>query len=179
MSKPDLDLDLGKASKSKEHTFTSPADRTVRKALPSAKTGAAAPRAQAAVAGNPDLAMELNAYGTSAHSVELDTAFISADATLEVTIDWGDKKTEVVSTKVQNALPETTTLTTKHTYAEVGSYTVKVTVKDVANNVVATNEIAHVAPGSDFTPYARPACWTPATGPARRRAWSSRTAPPA
>ncbi|MFD6972526.1 hypothetical protein [Streptomyces sp. NPDC059949] len=155
MSKPDLDLGLGKASKSKEHSFTSPADRTVRKALPSAKSGAAAaPQAQAAVAGNPDLAMELNAYGTSAHSVELDTAFISVDATLEVTIDWGDQKKEVVSAKVENTDPDTMTLTRSHTYAEVGSYTVKVTVKDVANNVTAINEVAHVTPGSDFTPYA-------------------------
>ncbi|MGW7437791.1 hypothetical protein [Streptomyces sp. NPDC054849] len=153
MTKPDLDLGLGKASKSKEHTFTSPADRTVRKALASAKTGAAAAQTQS-IAANQDLAIGLTVYGTTAHSVELDTSFTSVDATLDVTIDWGDGKTETVTRKVENALPETTVLTSPHTYAEVGSYTAKVTVKDVANNVTATNTIALVTPGSDFTPYA-------------------------
>ncbi|MFG2988846.1 hypothetical protein ACGFZK_06000 [Streptomyces sp. NPDC048257] len=148
-STPDLDLGLGKAaeSKIKGHTFTSPAERTVRKALPSAKTGASgAPSAQSA-ADNPNLAVELNGYGMTAHSIELQSILTSANTSLEVSIAWGDGKTDVVSAYGSQ------TVTNSHTYAEVGAYTVKVTVKDVTNGVSAVNELAIVTPGSDFTPY--------------------------
>ncbi|MER6317592.1 PKD domain-containing protein, partial [Streptomyces sp. NPDC001581] len=145
---PDLDLGKTKGSKSKGHTFTSPAERSVRKTLPAGKAGAAAaPQAQS-VAANPDLAVGVYAYGTTAHGVELDTVITSAPSALEVTVNWGDGKTDVLSASGD------TTLTTPHTYAEVGSYTVKVTVKDTANAVSAVNEVVFVTQGSDFTPYA-------------------------
>ncbi|MEU9081251.1 hypothetical protein [Streptomyces sp. NPDC048357] len=145
---PDLDLGKAKGSTSKGHTFTSPAERSVRTTLSAGKTGAAAaPQAQS-VAANPDLAVGVYAYGTTAHGVELDTVITSAPSALEVTIAWGDGKTDVLSASGD------TTLTTPHTYAEVGSYTVKVTVKDTANAVSAVNEVVFVTQGSDFTPYA-------------------------
>ncbi|MEU4727342.1 hypothetical protein [Streptomyces sp. NPDC023588] len=145
---PDLDLGLGKDAKSKGNTFTSPAERSVRKTLPAAKTGASAAPSAQSVAGNPDLAVALEGYGTSAHGIELNTTTTSADTALKVTIAWGDGQTDVVDAF------GSTTLTTAHTYAEVGAYTVKVTVTDAANNASAVNELAVVTPGSDFTPYA-------------------------
>ncbi|MFE0605551.1 PKD domain-containing protein [Streptomyces sp. NPDC058892] len=143
---PDLDLGLGKDAKSKSNTFTSPADRTVRKAAaPSAKTGVAA--AQSASA-NPDLSVGLTAYGVTAHGIEVDTTIYSADTALTVTIEWGDGKSDVFDAFGSG------THTTAHTYAEVGSYTVKVTVADAENGVSAVNEVVFVTAGADFTPYA-------------------------
>ncbi|MFJ2746872.1 PKD domain-containing protein [Streptomyces sp. NPDC087297] len=146
---PDVDLGKAAASQAKGHTFTSPADRTVRTALPSARTGkAGAPQAQAAgAADNPDLAVGLSGYGLTAHGIELKSTLTSTSTPLEVTIAWGDGKTDVVNASGAGVL------TNKHTYAEVGAYTVKVTVKDTANSLSAVNELAVVTPGSDFTPY--------------------------
>ncbi|MFJ3961695.1 hypothetical protein [Streptomyces sp. NPDC090036] len=146
-STPDLDLGKAAASKSKGHTFTSPADRTVRKALPSAKTGAAGAAAVQSAEDNPNLTVGLTGYGTSAHGIELKSTLTSVSTPLEVTIDWGDQKTDVVSASGSQVL------TNGHTYAEVGAYTVKVTVKDTANGVSAVNELQAVTPGSDFTPH--------------------------
>ncbi len=143
---PDLELDLAKDAKSKSNTFTSPADRTVRKAAPSAKTGAAA--AQSVASANPDLAIGLTAYGVTAHGAEVDTTITSVDTPLKVTIDWGDGKSDVFDAYGSD------NRTTAHTYAEVGSYTVKVTVVDDANAVSAVNEVVFVTVGADFTPYA-------------------------
>ncbi|MGW6979400.1 PKD domain-containing protein [Streptomyces sp. NPDC054932] len=144
---PDVDLGKAAADAAKGHTFTSPADRTVRKALQSAKAGAAAaPQTQSAT-GNPDLKVGLSGYGTTAHGIELKSTLTSVATPLEVTINWGDETTEVVNAN------GATVLTNTHTYAEVGAYSVTVTVKDAANNLSASNTISVVTPGSDFTPY--------------------------
>ncbi|WP_063831260.1 PKD domain-containing protein [Streptomyces sp. NRRL F-2664] len=146
---PDLDLGLGKDAKSKSNTFTSPADRTVRKAAPSARTGAdAAPQTQSVASANAELAVGLTAYGVSAHATEVDTTISSVDTPLKVTIAWGDGTSDSFDAYGSDSR------TTAHTYAEVGSYTVKVTVTDAANNVSAVNEVVFVTAGSDFTPYA-------------------------
>ncbi|MFC9585488.1 PKD domain-containing protein [Streptomyces yangpuensis] len=142
------DLDLGKDAKAKGHAFTSPADRTVRKALPSAKTGAAAAPQVQSVNANADLAVGVAAYGTTAHATEVDTTITSVDTALKVTIEWGDGKQDVFDAYGSDFR------TTSHTYAEVGSYTVKVTVTDAANSLSAVNEVNFVTEGSDFTPYA-------------------------
>ncbi|APU43098.1 MULTISPECIES: PKD domain-containing protein [unclassified Streptomyces] len=142
------DLELGKDAKAKGHAFTSPADRTVRKPLPSAKTGAAAAPQVQSVNANADLAVGVTAYGTSAHGTEVDTTVTSEYTALKVTIEWGDGKQDVFDAYGSDAR------TTAHTYAEVGSYTVKVTVTDAANNLSAVNEVVFVTDGSDFTPYA-------------------------
>ncbi|MEC4570568.1 PKD domain-containing protein [Streptomyces virginiae] len=142
------DLDLGKDAKAKGHAFSSPADRSVRTALPSAKTGAAAAPQVQSVAGNPTLAVGVTAYGTTAHGTEVDTTISSADTALKVTVDWGDGKTDVFDAYGSDSR------TTAHVYAEVGSYKIKVTVADAANNVSAVNEVTFVTDGSDFTPYA-------------------------
>ncbi|WP_405437094.1 hypothetical protein OG373_08255 [Streptomyces avidinii] len=146
-STPDLDLGKAAVSQAKGHTFTSPAERTVRKALPSAKTGTADAPAALSAADNPDLSVGLSGYGTSAHGIEVKSTLTSVSTPLEVTIDWGDQKTDVVTAYGSQVL------TNGHTYAEVGAYTVKVTVKDTANGVTAVNELQAVTPGSDFTPH--------------------------
>ncbi|MFJ9644180.1 PKD domain-containing protein [Streptomyces sp. NPDC101206] len=129
-------------------TFTSPADRTVRKPLAAAPGKAdAAPRA-GAVDGNPDLRVALSATAGTAHGLDLETVVTSATGPLSVTVEWGDgtKDTAQVSGGV--------TLTHSHQYAELGDYTVKVTVTDAERGVQAVNELPIRTIGSDFTPHA-------------------------
>ncbi|MEU7599946.1 PKD domain-containing protein [Streptomyces sp. NPDC040724] len=137
-------VDLGKAAAPNFKTFKSPAERSVRKGLPGGKAGASASQA----AGNPDLALVLNAASTSAHALDLETTVISADSTLKVTVDWGDGNTDGMDAY------GSTVLKSSHTYAELGEYTVKVTVTDPANQAEVVNEFQAMTAGSDFVPYA-------------------------
>ncbi len=147
-SAPAVDLDKAAAGSLKK--FTSPADRTVRKALPAAKgkTAAAAPQVEGtAAAGNPNLAIVLNAQDTSAHGLDLETTIMSADASLSITIAWGDGTTDVATAS------GATVLKNHHAYAKLGEYNVKVTVTDAANQAEVVNEFPVSTAGSDFTPY--------------------------
>ncbi|WP_404958248.1 PKD domain-containing protein [Streptomyces sp. 147326] len=137
-------VDLGKAAAPNFKTFKSPAERSVRKGLPGGKAGASASQA----AGNPDLAIVLNAASTTAHALDLETTVISADSTLKVTVDWGDGNTDGMDAY------GSTVLKSSHTYAELGEYTVKVTVTDPANQAEVANEFQVMTAGSDFVPYA-------------------------
>ncbi|MFG2983046.1 PKD domain-containing protein [Streptomyces sp. NPDC048258] len=146
VSAPDVDLDEAAAANFK--TYTSPADRSVRKTLPTAgNKAAAAPMAEGAVAANPDLAVALGATSHTAYGLELKTTITSAPASLKVTIIWGDGTTDTADAA------GSTELLKQHTYAEVGEYAIKVTVTDAANNVTAENDLYITTPGSDFTPY--------------------------
>ncbi|WP_158879755.1 PKD domain-containing protein [Streptomyces sp. NRRL F-4428] len=137
-------VDLAKAAAPSLKTFQSPAERSVRTALPGAKGGVAAQQA----AGNPDLALVLNAAATTAHAFDLETTVISADSTLKVTVDWGDGSTDGLDAY------GSTVLKSSHTYAELGEYTVKVTVTDAANQAEVANTFQLQTAGSDFVPYA-------------------------
>ncbi|MFB7177640.1 hypothetical protein ACFCYI_08050 [Streptomyces sp. NPDC056257] len=134
--------DPKKVGASHFRTFTSGADKSVRKG-PSGVARAAG----VAAAGNPDLQVALSATNTGAHSLQLWADVTSADAALEVTVSWGDGKVDKL------AASGSTQLLPLHTYAEVGEYTIKVGVNDVANNVHIENEVAVVTSGSEFTPY--------------------------
>ncbi|MET9596189.1 PKD domain-containing protein [Streptomyces sp. NPDC006459] len=131
-------------------TFSSPADRSVQQNLPAAgKKAAAAPQASGATAGA-DLKVGLSGTGTSARAIELKSDITSSMGTpLTVVIDWGD------GTASTEHAGGSETKTSHHVYAEVGSYTVKVTVYGVdgANGPSATNEMPFVTPGSEFTPH--------------------------
>lgn len=141
-------VDLDKAAASSFKKFSSPADKSVRKSLPGADSKAAtAQSADAAAAGNPNLAMVLNASGNTAHGLSLDTEIISETASLSITIEWGD------GTKDTATAGGSTTLSNSHTYAELGEYTVTVTVTDAANQAQAVNKLPIQTAGSDFTPY--------------------------
>ncbi|APU41172.1 hypothetical protein BSL84_16835 [Streptomyces sp. TN58] len=137
-------VDLAKAAAPSLKTFKSPAERSVRTALPGAKGGVAAQQA----AGNPDLALVLNAAATTAHAFDLETTVISADSTLKVTVDWGDGSTDGLDAY------GSTVLKSSHTYAELGEYTVKVTVTDAANQAEVANTFQLQTAGSDFVAYA-------------------------
>ncbi|MEU9081671.1 hypothetical protein [Streptomyces sp. NPDC048357] len=134
--------DLKKVGASNFRTFTSGADKSVRKA-PSGVARAAG----VAAAGNPDLQVALSATNTGAHSLQLWADVTSADAALEVTVSWGDGKVEKL------AASGSTQLLPLHTYAEVGEYKITVGVNDVANKVYIENELAVVTSGSEFTPH--------------------------
>ncbi|MFG2876073.1 hypothetical protein ACGFYU_13875 [Streptomyces sp. NPDC048337] len=139
------DVDLSKAGSTNFKTFTSPADRTVRRALPQAKgTAAAAPQA---AGDNPDLSFTLKAESKTAHGLDLTTTITSVPASLNVTIEWGDGTKDVV------AASGSVVLNKKHTYAELGEYTVKVTVTDAANQAEYVNDFSIMTAGSDFTPH--------------------------
>ncbi|MBT2478799.1 PKD domain-containing protein [Streptomyces sp. ISL-94] len=152
-------MDLSKSGSANFKTFTSPADRTVRRALPQAKGGkaaAATPQADAqatpqaetqAAAGNPDLSILLNAASKTAHGLDLTTTITSAPASLSVTVEWGDGTKDVVSASGSAVLNQ------KHTYAELGEYTVRVTVTDAANQAEVVNDFPIMTAGSDFTPH--------------------------
>ncbi len=131
-------------------TFSSPADRSVQQNRPAAgKKAAAAPQASGATAGA-DLKVGLSGTGTSARAIELKSDITSSMGTpLTVVIDWGD------GTASTEHAGGSETKTSHHVYAEVGSYTVKVTVYGVdgANGPSATNEMPFVTPGSEFTPH--------------------------
>ncbi|MDX6760372.1 MULTISPECIES: PKD domain-containing protein [Streptomyces] len=134
-------VDLAKVAAPDLKTYNSPAERSVRTALPGAKGGAAAQQA----AGNPDLALVLNAAATTAHAFDLETSVISADSALKVTVDWGDGS----SPDGMDAYGSTI-LKSSHTYARLGQYTVKVTVADPANQAEVVNEFQVMTAGSDF-----------------------------
>ncbi|MFI7358003.1 PKD domain-containing protein [Streptomyces avidinii] len=154
------------AGASTSEGFHSPADRTIRTALPAAagsgkanaKTAApqtaqgaqAAPSTQAAApdaGANPALAVDVSGTSYTAHGIELTTLITSADFALGVVIDWGDGKTDTLTAQ------GTAELHRSHTYEKSGEYQVKVTVTDTANAVQATNGGAFLTPGSDFTPH--------------------------
>ncbi|MFI6147094.1 PKD domain-containing protein [Streptomyces sp. NPDC051109] len=145
--------DLAKLGTTGAKTFHSPKERSVRKTLPAAKgkasANATAQGAETAAAGNPELGLVLDAGATSAHGIELRAQVVSVQgATLMVTYDWGDG-----STDVSDAYPGQE-VSAKHTYAKVGEYNVKVTVKDSTNQVEVVNELPLSTLGADFTPYA-------------------------
>ncbi|MEU9233860.1 PKD domain-containing protein [Streptomyces subrutilus] len=146
--------------------FRSPAERTIRTALPVAAEGsgeanartAAPPTArtaevpqtgQAALAAgdNPALAVDVSGTSYTAHGIELTALITSADFALDVVIDWGDGKTDTVAARGNAELHHS------HTYDKSGEYQVKVTVTDTANAVQAANGGAFLTPGSDFTPH--------------------------
>ncbi len=135
--------DLGKSAGPELKTFKSPAERSVRKALPGGKAGVAAQQA----AGNPDLAIVLNAASTSAHALDLETTVISADASLAVSVDWGDGNKDLMEAY------GSTVLKSSHAYEKLGEYTIKVTVTDPANQAEVVNEFQITTAGSDFVPY--------------------------
>ncbi|MGR4881578.1 PKD domain-containing protein [Streptomyces sp. LARHCF249] len=133
--------DPGKAGASSFRTFTSGAEKTVR------KEASAAALAEGAATGNPDLKVALGVTNTGAHSLQLEADVTSADASLEVSVSWGD------GTVDRLAASGSTLLMPTHTYAEVGHYTIKVGVNDVANKVYVENEVAAVTSGNEFTPH--------------------------
>ncbi|THA74344.1 hypothetical protein [Streptomyces sp. A0592] len=131
-------------------TFSSPADRSVKQNLPAAGAKAAAAPQAAGTAAAADLDVGLTGTGTSARMIELKSEITSSLGTpLSVVIDWGD------GTSGGEVATGSGTLTSHHVYAEVGSYTVKVTVygPDGANGPSATNEMPFITPGSEFTPH--------------------------
>ncbi|MEU6310690.1 hypothetical protein [Streptomyces sp. NPDC047014] len=119
--------------------FSSPADRSVKTTLPAAGSKAAAAT---------DLKVGLTGKGTSARGIELKSEVTSGTTTPHtVVIDWGDGTTSTEHTDGTGAR------TSRHAYAEVGSYTVKATVTDTASGTSAANTMAFVTPGSEFVPH--------------------------
>ncbi|MGW9068259.1 hypothetical protein ACWGQT_02280 [Streptomyces yangpuensis] len=131
-------------------TFGSPADRSVRKAPPAAGNRAAAAPPASGAAADADLKVGLSGTATSARMIDLKSEITSSLGTqLTVVTDWGD------GTSSSEVTGGSGTMTSHHLYAEVGSYTVRVTVygPDGAAGVSAINEMPFITPGSEFTPH--------------------------
>ncbi|MFF3863801.1 hypothetical protein [Streptomyces sp. NPDC002209] len=131
-------------------TFSSPADRTVVTSPFGARAGAA--RAQDA-RDDSRLGIDLRATAPTAHSIDLQSIIVPwDDAVLDVTISWGDGTTDKFTATVGGFAVDHRN--TQHTYAAVGSYDVKVTVKDTTNGGEAVNELKFVTSGAEYTPHA-------------------------
>ncbi len=141
--------DLTQAEAADSTTFTSPAKNSVRQTLPTAQSKlSAAPQTEGTAAdANPTLAVALSAFTVTAHGLELDSSITSATTPLEVSVAWGDGATTAATAG------GTEIVTSQHAYAELGTYTVKVTVTDKAAGASVTNEVQVTTEGSDYTPY--------------------------
>ncbi|MCX5129980.1 hypothetical protein [Streptomyces sp. NBC_00347] len=136
--------------KLKGRTFSSPADRTVSTAPSGAKAGGTARTQGAPVAGDQHLSADLYATGEGAHTIDLRTIVSAREyALVDVTIAWGDGTTDTFNTSV---MPFGTDLRhTKHKYAAIGSYDVKVTVMDPTTGAEGVNGLTFVTNGTEFT----------------------------
>ncbi|MGW7460424.1 hypothetical protein [Streptomyces sp. NPDC054797] len=140
--------DPTKAAASTFRTFTSGADKSVRKGAAGAAGADVPASADAGATGNPGLKVALSATNTGAHSLQLEADVTSADASLEVSVSWGDGN----GVDLLHASGSTLLLPT-HAYAEVGEYKITVGVNDVANKVYVENALTVVTSGSEFTPH--------------------------
>lgn len=136
------DVDPSTAEASGAEVFSSSADHTVRRVVPSAQSRAAS------AADSQALAVKLDSWGTSAHGMLVYSTFSGAEGPLGVAISWGDGTTEVLTANASEPL------VSKHAYAEVGEYTVTVTVTDPTTNTQAVNKVTVKTLASDFTPHA-------------------------
>ncbi|MET9885729.1 hypothetical protein ABZZ20_21845 [Streptomyces sp. NPDC006430] len=149
VTKPDL-TEAGASNLSK---FTSSADQSVRLAAPTTttttKSKLAAPQTVAAtgVEGNPTLAVGLEAISVTAHGFELDSSITSATTPLDISVAWGDGATTTATAA------GTEVVVSQHAYAELGQYTIKVTVTDKTAGTSVVNQVAVTTEGSDYTPY--------------------------
>ncbi|MBT2450196.1 hypothetical protein J7F03_24590 [Streptomyces sp. ISL-43] len=149
-----------KAESTQTDTFTSPAERSVRKAVPvspaerskTAELGKASAAADTTslVEENPGLGVELTASAISAHGFLLKFhVTTSVVSSIRIDINWGDGSE--IETEYTT---DSKFLDLKHIYAEVGTHTITVTVTDLNNEVSATNSLDVTTRGSEFTPYA-------------------------
>ncbi|MFE4517639.1 hypothetical protein ACFRMQ_25970 [Kitasatospora sp. NPDC056783] len=144
-------------------TFSSPAERTVvspkadgQKADGRAADGRAGLAAPAQGAqGNWYPYISLDAFAGDAHGVEMRT-YVSAydSSSLEVTIDWGDGKTDTYTADLTASGFGSDQRTNKHRYSAVGTYDIKVTIKDTTLGQEASNSLRIVTGGGEFTPHA-------------------------
>ncbi|MBT2449712.1 hypothetical protein J7F03_22045 [Streptomyces sp. ISL-43] len=158
-------VDAAKEAAAKANTFQSSAERSVRKSVAlspaerskaaqlnkAAGLGKAAAAADAAPLAkeNPGLDLSLGARGTSARGIEL-TSHVSTGvaSAIRIEINWGDGSEVETEYTV-----ESKTLSSKHTYAEVGAHPITVTVTDLNNEVSVTNSMGVTSAGSEFVPH--------------------------
>ncbi|MGW7436337.1 hypothetical protein [Streptomyces sp. NPDC054849] len=131
-------------------TFTSPAARTVVTPPSGAEAGGNTRAQGAQDAPDPHISIHLDATAPTAHSIDL-RSIISTwdDAAVDVVVSWGDGTTDDYSVTLAGFRGDARNIT--HTYAAVGSYDVKVTVKHAESGVEAVNGLTFVTRGTEFT----------------------------
>ncbi|MFD9307364.1 hypothetical protein ACFWCB_32625 [Streptomyces sp. NPDC060048] len=131
-------------------TFSSPADRTVVTPQSGAGTGGTA-GAQGARDSAPTV--DLRATGNTAHSIDLRTIIPNIDdGAVDVVVSWGDGATDKFTVTFDGLGSDLRY--TKHKYAAVGSYDVKVTVKNTVTGAEAVNGLKFATEGNEFTSHA-------------------------
>ncbi|MFI5865481.1 PKD domain-containing protein [Streptomyces sp. NPDC051546] len=101
-------------------------------------------------AGRDDAHFEISLFAApiTAHEVQVIVQTLDRLRTYEIVYDWGDGSTSKVPSTGLDATWE------YHTYAEVGAYTVTVTVKDTATGAQAVQSVKTVTDGTEYTPHA-------------------------
>ncbi|MFE4261810.1 hypothetical protein [Streptomyces sp. NPDC056883] len=139
--------------KVKGRTYSSPAERTVA-TVPSGAAAKGSARAQqapdAATAADQRLRVTLTAYAEGVDTINLESVVASQEyALVDVVIAWGDGTTDTYDASV---MPRDFDLhRATHRYAAIGSYEIKVTVKDSATGGEAENKLTVATEGTEFT----------------------------
>jgi hypothetical protein len=132
-------------------TFSSPAGKTVRlhKAAVAGTAGVIP-----ATSPNPNMSIELDGGDISAFGVEVDTLVGDyTSGTLSGTIDWGDGTTTSITDFQADPDTNIPTNTTDHTYAQLGTYTISVTVNDGEGDTASNSVDGAQTAGSEYTAY--------------------------
>jgi PKD repeat protein len=116
-------------------TFTSSGSK-------SAYTSKSATHAAAAAAAE---SLTITAEATSAYGISL-TADLTGGTVASASVDWGDSSTS------SGSVTTSTEATADHTYEQLGTYTVTVTVTDSLGDTVV-NTVTVTTAGSDYTAY--------------------------
>ncbi|MFD9304052.1 hypothetical protein ACFWCB_15610 [Streptomyces sp. NPDC060048] len=156
-------VDAAQEAAAEASTFKSSTERSVRKTVavsPAERSKAAELNKAAGLRGaaadaaplareNAGLDVALGARGTSARGIEL-TSHVSTGVASAIRIEtnWGDGSEVETEYTV-----ESKTLSSRHTYAEVGAHPVTVTVTDLNNGVSVTNSMGVTSAGSEFVPH--------------------------
>ena len=118
-------------------TFTSSGSK-------SAYTSKSATHAAAAAAAAAE-SLTITAEATSAYGISL-TADLTGGTVASASVDWGDSSTS------SGSVTTSTEATADHTYEQLGTYTVTVTVTDSLGDTVV-NTVTVTTAGSDYTAY--------------------------
>jgi PKD repeat protein len=119
-------------------TFTSSGSK-------SAYTSKSATHAAAAAAAAAAESLTITAVATSAYGISL-TADLTGGTAASASVDWGDSSTS------SGSVTTSTEATADHTYEQLGTYTVTVTVTDSLGDTVV-NTVTVTTAGSDYTAY--------------------------
>lgn len=144
---PGVSVPLSSVAADGAADFESPADRSVRTALPGSAPEGVSAQASAAVS-NLEIAMSGSIRTARGMSLNVNL-YNGAPVEHTVTIAWGDGTTETATALGGDILRDR-----RHTYPRPGDYTITVTATDTVNHVQVVNQLPFSTAGSFFVPHA-------------------------